>query len=181
MIASVLTRAIGFLTFKKIRVRKAEGYLLEKYFEEYMQTGGIPEYVTTGDVSYLDNLIESLIYKNIIACHGVRDVQGIKDFFRLLMERAGKLFTVNKVAKITGFRDKGAIFENLLFLKIKHKQPCYVYRNGVELDFLAGDILLEAKYNSDLNAKQQALFDAYDARHKHIIRNIRDFLDLEVP
>ncbi|MFQ5629335.1 MAG: ATP-binding protein [bacterium] len=220
-----------FLAFKKIQLRKAEGYLLEKYFEEYMQNGGIPEYILNGDVSYLDNLIESIIYKDIVAFHGVRDVQGIKNFFRLLMERAGKLFTVNKVAKITGFapdtmrrylefftqvylvypiercgklnerirapkkvyaadvgirnhltgfRDKGAIFENLVFLKIKHKQPCYVYRDGVELDFMADDTLLEAKYNSDLNTKQQALFESMDARQNLIIRSVRDFLDLEM-
>lgn len=219
-----------FLSFKKLEPRRAEGYLLEKSFDEYLRTGGIPEYVLTGDISYLDNLIESVIHKDIIAFHGVRDVTGVKDFFRLLMERAGKQFTLNKVAKIfgvspdtvrryleyftqtflvytiercgklnerlrspkklyaadvgmrnhlTGFRDKGAIFENLVFLKIKQHRPCYVYQNGVELDFLAGQVLCEVKLGGELTAKQQSFFAAFPARKKVLVQGMQDYLKLE--
>jgi len=218
-----------FLSFKKLQPRVAEGYLVEKYFEEYMQTGGMPEFVLSGDASYLDNLIESVIHKDIIAFHGVRDVSGVKDFFRLLMERAGKPFTINKAAKIigvspdtmrryleyftqtylvytiercgklnerlrspkklyaadigirnhvTGYRDKGAIFENLVFLKIKKKKPCYVYQDGVELDFLASGMLLEVKLDNELTPQQKALFDSFKARKKIVIQNMNDYLNL---
>jgi len=219
-----------YLSFKKVQPRVAERYLLEKHFEEYMRTGGIPEFVLTGDVSYLDNLIESVIHKDIVAFHGIRDVSGIKDFFRLLMERAGKPFTISKVAKIlggspdtmrryldffaqtflvytiercgklnerlrspkklyaadvgirnhvTGYRDKGAIFENLVFLKIKHKNPCYVQKNGTELDFLAEGMLFEVKLESEFTAKQKALFDSFKAKKKTLIQGLDDFLNLD--
>jgi len=218
-----------YLAFKKIQPLKSERYLLEKHFEEYLRSGGIPEFVLTGDVSYLDNLIESVIHKDIIAFHGVRDVTGVKDFFRLLMERAGKQFTINKSAKIfgvspdtmrrylefftqtylvstiercgklnerlrspkklyaadvgirnhmTGFRDKGAIFENLVFLKIKHKNPCYVQQNGAELDFFAGGRLIEVKLDSDFAPQQRALFDSFKAKEKRLIRGMDDYMSL---
>ncbi len=218
-----------FLAFKKVQPLQSERYLLEKYFEEYLRTGGIPEYVLTGDVSYLDNLIESVIHKDIIAFHGVRDVTGVKDFFRLLMERAGKQFTINKSAKffgvspdtmrryleyftqtylvytiercgklnerlrspkklyaadvgirnhMTGFRDKGAIFENLVFLKIKHKNPCYVQQNGAELDFFAGGTLMEVKLDSEFAPQQKALFDSYKAKEKKLIQGMDDYMNL---
>jgi predicted AAA+ superfamily ATPase len=218
-----------YLAFKKVQPLKSERYLLEKHFEEYLRTGGIPEFVLTGDVSYLDNLIESVIHKDIIAFHGVRDVTGVKDFFRLLMERAGKQFTINKSAKIfgvspdtmrrylefftqtylvytiercgklnerlrspkklyaadigirnhmTGFRDKGAIFENLVFLKIKHKNPCYVQQNGAEIDFFAGGTLMEVKLDSDLAPQQRALFDSFKAKEKRVIRGMDDYMSL---
>ena len=219
-----------FLAFKKLKPRQAEGYLLEKHFEEYMQIGGIPEFVLSGDISYLDSLIESVIHKDIVAYHGVRDVSGVKDFFRLLMERAGKQFTVNKVARIlgvspdtmrrylnffvqsflvytiercgklnerlrspkklyaadigirnhvTGFRDKGAIFENLVFMKMKHLSPCYVFRDGVELDFLANHRLVEVKFGRDFTSQQQELFKSFEAEKKLLIQSVDDYLNLQ--
>ncbi|MDQ7066210.1 MAG: AAA family ATPase [candidate division KSB1 bacterium] len=91
-----------FLAFRGLKVSLAEGYMLEAHFETFMQMGGLPEYVLTDDVSYLDNLIDSIIYKDIVVRYGVQDVTGIKDFFRLLMERAGKQISLNKVARILG-------------------------------------------------------------------------------
>ena len=87
-----------FMEFRKLKTKQAERYLLESYFEQYMQTGGIPEYVLTNDISYLDNLVDNIIYKDIVAYYGVRDLTGIKDLFRLLMERSGKQISINKIA-----------------------------------------------------------------------------------
>ena len=67
-----------------------------------MKMGGIPEYILTDDISYVDNLIDNIIYKHIVAYYGVRDLAGIKDLFRLLVERAGKQISINKIAKIIG-------------------------------------------------------------------------------
>jgi predicted AAA+ superfamily ATPase len=51
---------------------------------------------------------------------------------------------------ITGFRDKGAIFENLVYFLIKEHSPCYIYKNGIELEFHYGNTLLEVKYKRDI-------------------------------
>lgn len=219
-----------YLTFKQLKPPRAEGYLTERYFEEYMETGGMPEYVLTGDIGYLDNLIESVIYKDIVAYYGVRDATSVRNFFRLLMERAGKQFTINKVAKvtgsspdtirryldyfsqtyliylvercgklnerlrapkklyaadvgmrnlITGFRDKGAVFENLVFLRTKHRKPCYVYQNGIELDFLIDSTLIEVKYGRKLSPKQEALFETHPAERKVLIETMDDYFRLD--
>jgi hypothetical protein len=195
-----------------------------------MQDGGMPEYVLTGDVSYLQNLIENIISKDIIAHYNIRNAQVVKDFYKLLMERSGKLLTFNKIANIleisvdsakryfhyfeetyliysitkygklneqlksakkvyasdvglrnvvTGYRDKGAIFENLIYLKIKDKNPSYLYVDGVEIDFITNDgLLIEAKYNSVLNAKQQKLFDAFESKEKRVVNGVVDFMQL---
>jgi len=217
-----------YLLFKKIKIKPSENYLLEKYFEEYMKTGGMPEYVLTEDVSYLDSLIDSIIYKDIAYYQGVQDIKSLKDFFRLLMERAGKQASLNKMAGvigisvetakryfeyfqntylvyaiercgklnerlrapkkvytadlgiknfITGFRDKGAIFENLFFLKIKNQNPCYVYKNGNEIDFLIKDKLIEVKYGREIEGKQKALFEQHSAKEKIIIKDIYNFIN----
>ena len=219
-----------YLQFKKIHISKADGYLVESYFEQYMNDGGMPEYVLTGDMSYLQNLIDNILYKDIIAYHHIRNETIVKDFYKLLMERSGKQLSLNKMAKIldigvdtarrylgyfedtyliytvtkygklneriknpkkiyagdvglknvvTGFRDKGAIFENLLFLLLKPCRPSYVYEEGIEIDFITENgTLIEAKYHSDLNAKQQKLFEAFPAKQKIIVNGSRDFLQL---
>jgi len=186
-----------FIKFKNIRIKKSDLHLLENYFEEFMMLGGIPEYVLTEDIEYIKQLIDDILYKDIVACHNIKEKGILRDFFFLLMERAGKQVSINKLAKImgispdtvrrflsyfegtfmiylvercgklneriksprelyvgdvgirnavTGFRDKGAVFENLIYLTIKHFHPCYVWQGGVEVDFLTDDgILIEAK------------------------------------
>ena len=81
----------------------------------------------------------------------------------------------------TGFRDIGSLFENYVYLKIKHLKPQYVYQNTVEIDFITNENdLIEAKFHDqDLSPKQKKLFESYDAKQKFIIRTheqIEDFL-----
>jgi len=220
-----------YLVFKKITIKKSDAYLFESYFEDYMSDGGMPEYVLTGDISYIQNLIDNIIYKDIIAYHNIKSESVIKDFYKLLMERSGKQLSLNKMANIlsigvdsakrylsyfedtyliytvekygklneriknpkkiyagdiglknvvTGFRDKGAIFENLIFLKIKHLHPSYVYVDGIEIDFMTEDkTLIEAKYNSTLNDKQEKLYNSIEANQKVVIDSVKSFLAID--
>ncbi len=221
-----------YLVFKNVTIKKSDAYLIESYFEDYMNDGGMPEYVLSGDIGYLQNLIDNIIYKDIIAYHNIKNESIIKDFYKLLMERSGKQLSLNKMANIlsigvdsakrylayfedtyfiytvekygklneriknpkkiyagdiglrnvvTGFRDKGAIFENLLFLKIKHLHPSYVYVDGIEIDFMTENkILIEAKYNSTLNDKQKKLYDSIEARKKIVVDSIKSFLAMDM-
>ncbi|MDP2690946.1 MAG: ATP-binding protein [bacterium] len=219
-----------YLEFKGIQHSKRDKHLLENDFESYLQTGGIPEYVLNGDMEYLKELVDDLLMKDIVAYHGIRDPQIIKDFFLLLMERVGKQCSINKMANIlsispdtarrylemfeniyliylmprcgktnerllsskkiyvadlgiknlfTGFRDKGAVFENYIYLKIKDKNPCYLSQDGNEIDFLTNEnTLIEVKYGREMGKKQQALFDQFPAKRKRIISSIHDLEEL---
>ncbi|MDH7606105.1 MAG: hypothetical protein QHH13_14490, partial [Melioribacter sp.] len=72
----------------------------------------------------------------------------------------------------TGFRDKGSLFENYIFLKIMHKNPSYVYKDKIEIDFLTEDkILIEAKYGAELKGKQLELFNSFKAKKKYLVSN----------
>lgn len=215
-----------FLQFKNVTILKRDAHLTESYFEEYLETGGIPEYVLRKDPSYLAELVDDIIYKDIAAEHNIRNLQILKDFFLLLMERSGKQVSINKVANIldispdtakrylqmfastylvyvvprhgktnekilapkkiyaadigirnffTGFRDKGSLFENYIYLQIKNKDPHYVYQDGIEIDFLTRDnILIEVKYKSKMTEKQKSLFNSFKAKKKMIISGIED-------
>ena len=75
-------------------------HLLERHFEDFMMCGGIPEFVLYQERSYLQNLVEDILYKDIIAHNNIKHHSVIKDFFLLLMERSGKQFSINKIANI---------------------------------------------------------------------------------
>ena len=216
-----------YLLFKKIEISKADTHLIPGYFEEFLQTGGIPEYVLKGDPSYIQTLVDDIIYKDIAAINNIKNPKILIDYFLLLMERAGKSLSINKIASIlqispdtskryleffadtylvylmsryaktnerllsakkiyapdlgirtsfTGFRDKGSLFENYVFLKIKGYKPAYIYRDATEIDFFTENkILIEVKYhNEELSEKQNLLFNKINARKKIIIRSQSD-------
>ncbi|MBW1951338.1 MAG: ATP-binding protein, partial [Deltaproteobacteria bacterium] len=81
---------------------------------------------------------------------------------------------------VTGFRDKGAIFENLVYLKVRRQRPCYVYQDGIELDFLTGDTLVEVKYGQELSGKQKRLFDEFACNKKVVVGDVHDYLNLNL-
>ena len=221
-----------YLKFKKIKISREDNHLVDKYLQDYFQSGGMPEYVLYNDVLYLQNLVDDIIYKDIVGVYKIKNVRILKDFWLLLMERAGKVMSINKMANIldispntvkrylemfadtfliylverhgktnerilspqkiyaadlgiknffTGFRDKGSLFENYFFLKIKHLKPYYIYENKHEIDFFLKkeSLLVEVKYNSKMNEKQKKLFDSYPAKEKIVIENYKDFNEFE--
>lgn len=89
-----------YLVFRNIHLKKRDASLAERYFEDYMQFGGIPEYVLNQNREYLTALVEDILYKDIVGIHGVKHPQIIENYFRLLMERTGKQISVNKIANI---------------------------------------------------------------------------------
>ena len=221
-----------YLIFKQVKISRADSHLIDRYFEDFLKTGGLPEYVLRGDIEYLKELVDDIIYKDIVAFHNIKNPQLMKDYFLLLMERAGKIGSINKIANIlkiapdtakrylemfadtylfhlvsrcgktnvkilapkkiyaadlgvrtlyTGFRDIGSLFENYVYLKIKHLNPCYVYEDGSEIDFLTSEkTLIEVKYHSQMTKKQQDLFNAYPAKERVIITGIKDLEGLKL-
>ncbi len=212
-----------YLQFKNIILSKADANLYGSYFEDYMQVGGMPEYVLGQDREYLTNLIDDILMKDIVAYHSIRNEHAIRDFFILLMERVGKQISLNKIANIlnisvdtvkrylqmfeetfliylvprhgktnetllsskkvyaadlgmrnliTGFRDKGAVFENIVFMALKSYHPKYVYQDGHEIDFMIdGNILVEVKYHREIESPQLEIFENIKADSRHVISN----------
>ena len=89
-----------YLQFKNIKLSFSEVHLNKTYFTDFLNTGGIPEYVLRNDPSYIQELVDDIIFKDIVSQHNVKSNQILKDFFLLLMERAGKQLSLNKIARI---------------------------------------------------------------------------------
>lgn len=217
-----------FLQFREVKIAKADRAKLEGYFEDYLRVGGIPYHVITGDKAYLNELIEGIIYKDIIAYHKITAEKTIKELFILLCQRVGKPMSYNKMASIlrisvdsakryveyfenaylfytvdrysksynekvtspkkiyigdvgvknmvTGFKDLGASYENLVFLKIRDQAPSYYMENSVEIDFITKDSLIEANYKGMLGVKQKVAFDLLKIRNKTVASGLLFFI-----
>ena len=218
-----------FLEFKKADIKKSDKARLESYFKDYLKLGGIPYYVLNEDSEYLEELVQSIIYKDIIAEYKITNEKVIMELFNLLCERVGKSISYSKIANmlgisvdsvkryinyfeksylfyvmerdskslneritspkkiyigdvgiknmITGFRDLGASYENLVFLKIKHLSPRYFFEDGVEIDFKGKNFLIETKYNRDLVDKQKKVFDSVKGYRKIVANGVEFFRD----
>lgn len=87
-----------YLEFKKISIKKRDHQLLETYFKEFLQTGGIPEYVLYRQREYLQNLVDDIISKDIIAYHNIRNRKILKELFKILMGNVGGPVSVYKIS-----------------------------------------------------------------------------------
>lgn len=74
----------------------------------------------------------------------------------------------------------GSLFENYIYLQIKKFSPYYINKNGIEIDFyIHPNTLIEVKYNNEITAQQQKLFDNFTAKNKLIINGFDDLEKLK--
>ena len=80
-----------------------------------------------------------------------------------------------------GDRDMGSYFENYVYLLLRKKKKLYyLLSEEVELDFFTQDkILVEAKYDTKLNPKQEKLFKEFKANKKFLIDSVLKTLELK--
>ena len=93
-----------FLLFKKKAAKKSEGYLLEKWLEDYLKTGGIPEFVLEGDINYPIELLDNIINKDIVAAYKIKNPAMVKDMLISLARRLGFRTSYNKLGNVFGVK-----------------------------------------------------------------------------
>lgn len=217
-----------FLQFSDIQITKENKHLYKKYFEEYLEIGGIPRYVLERDPGYIIELVDAIIVKDIVSYHNLKNLKIIKELFLLLCERAGKRLSFNKIANIlsvsvesirhyisfmeesflinlvyrhtktlneriksnrkvyiadvgirnviASFKDKGAIFENLVFLNIKDKDPKYYFENNKEIDFVFKDTAIECKYKETIDKEELSALNTSRFKKKMVVKDYTFFL-----
>ena len=145
---------------------------------------------TTLLIPFLDNFIREIIQnpQKIVDCIGEKDSVyelgcGPGYFTLDIAKKASKVYAADVGIKnlFTGFRDKGAIFENLVYAKIKKLEPRYVYMEGTEIDFITNNkILIEVKYGKGMDEKQQKIFDKIKANQKIVVHGISGYENLNI-
>lgn len=100
-------KPLSFSEFLKFKGKDThEPHLLEKYFEDYIKEGGIPQYVLTGDVEYLVELADDILMRDITAKKNIHNPIKLKELFLLLVNRIGKPFTYTKLSKLLSMKEE---------------------------------------------------------------------------
>jgi hypothetical protein len=91
-----------YLDLKHIRTKPSDSHLMVRHAEDYVRAGGLPEYLKTGDPGYLTTLIDSMLYKDIAARRGAKNVQVLRELLLIVTQSCGSRLSPRRMGRILG-------------------------------------------------------------------------------
>jgi len=83
----------------------------ENSFSRFIAQGGFPEYLKTGDVDVLTNLINDILYRDISVRYNLRDTKTLKHLLVFLLSNVGNLVTAGKLAKVLSIKSTATLLD----------------------------------------------------------------------
>ena len=134
---------------------------------EYMGTGGFPRIVLTGDKELAREYLDSIIYKDLVGRHNIRNPQALRNLIIYLLSNIGKEFSYRSLKTVSG---------------LKHDQTVKEYIGLLEDVFLLDTIMRyspslkkQATYGKKVYAVDPAFIHVgkrEDADHGRILENV---------
>ena len=104
-----------FLTMKKViidgkslykRQKKVE---IKRVFGKYLELGGFPEVLKTGDATLLEQYYKDIIYRDVIARHGIKNIKAVKELTLFLAANPGTIQSYKNMQRIIGVRSQNTV------------------------------------------------------------------------
>lgn len=111
-----------FLTTKEKDAEPLNLYLrddcikLKRLFEEYLQTGGFPEAIKTGDTTILEQYFQDILYRDIISRSGIRSTREIKELALFLASNGSCIHSYKSLQSVIGVKSPNTIKSYLQLL-----------------------------------------------------------------
>ncbi len=99
-----------FLTFRSLKAG-------EEGLREFMQTGGFPEYLKTGNNEILSTLFDDILVRDIVVRYGIRDIKSLQRLALYLISNSGNAITGSKLKQAFGISATSTIMEYFSFLE----------------------------------------------------------------
>lgn len=125
-----------YLAFKEIKLEKNTAYVAEKKvkiiksFEDYVNEGGMPEYLKNKDEDYIRTIYENILYRDIIARYAIKKQKILKELVNLLATNLSSQFTYNSLKKNIGLSNAITVKEYISYL-----QNSYLFFELLRFDF----------------------------------------------
>lgn len=84
---------------------------------DYLVTGGMPEYVKSGQALILSSLMDDILVRDISVRHSVRDIDSLKQLAIYLISNVGVLVSANKLTGLFGIKSSTTILEYFNYFK----------------------------------------------------------------
>jgi predicted AAA+ superfamily ATPase len=91
-----------FLRFAGKEVSPADKHLYPALAEEYVETGGMPEYVMTRDMNNLQSMVHSILYRDVAGRHEIRNRENLQDILSLIAQSVGAPMSLRKTSRVLG-------------------------------------------------------------------------------
>lgn len=104
-----------FLSFKGVQPSQNGLFLteeraaLKKHSSEYLRHGGMPEYLKYQDQVLLKRVYEDILYRDIVARYGIKQVKPLRELGLYLLSNIGGTFSYNNLKKILGLGSMNTI------------------------------------------------------------------------
>jgi len=91
-----------FLRFTGNEISPADSHLYPSLAEDYAKIGGLPEYVKTRDLNYIQSLLDTIIYRDIAGAYGIRNVEKLVDTLAFIAQSVGSPISLRKISRCVG-------------------------------------------------------------------------------
>jgi predicted AAA+ superfamily ATPase len=86
-------------------------------FLDYMETGGFPRIVISGDTSLAGEYLDRIIYRDILGTKNVRYPEALKTLALYLLSNVGKEFSFRTLREVSGIRHESTVKDYLGLLR----------------------------------------------------------------
>jgi len=98
--------------------------------ESYLEKGGFPEYLKTGNADILTQLQLDIIYRDIAVRYGIRDVSSLRRLFVYLVSNPAQKFSPSKLVQIVGVKSPTTVLEYISCFEEAYLMfllPCFAW------------------------------------------------------
>lgn len=86
-------------------------------FNDYLQTGGMPEFVKNRRGEILQHLIDDILYRDIAVRHNIRNVNGLREMTVFLVSNIGKPVSARRLTGLFGMTATTTITDYFSYLR----------------------------------------------------------------
>ncbi|VAW38843.1 Uncharacterized ATPase, AAA superfamily [hydrothermal vent metagenome] len=109
-------QAKGTIPDERDFLRPEKRAALVHLFDRYLQTGGFPEAVKTGDTSILQEYFRDIIYRDIVARHGIRNVHELRELVLYLASNLSCMMSYKKLQSLISVKSTNTVKKYLGYL-----------------------------------------------------------------
>jgi uncharacterized protein len=101
----------------RLQARERQGQLL-RHLDDYLLSGGYPDIIVAGDPpgDYLKTLFESILFKDVVKRHNVRDATKLYDVAQWLIGNVAREYTCTSLNNALGFRSVHTVDQYVAYL-----------------------------------------------------------------
>ena len=99
-------------------------------FVDYLEKGGFPEFLKTGNTEILAQLQSDILYRDIAVRYGIRDIKSLRRLFVYLISNPAQLFSPSRLTSVAGVKSHTTVLEYISFFEAAYLiqvLPCFAW------------------------------------------------------